>query len=864
MKKFTILIAIMLLSGIAMRGQDCTALEGSYNLDFESVTTPALPDCTVNINASTGNNWTTVNNPGNGFENNALQYTASTSAADTWFFMRGVNLTAGVAYRVTYKYGNNGTGTETFQTTYGLAPNAASATLLSVAHTFSDGVVHNGSFSYFTVPTTGTYYFGFHALSAANQGNIYIDDFKIEPTTCGTLSNLVVSGLTQTGVTLTWNPATGGNVTSLGFYYYALSTTNTPPATGTAVFANTLTSTTLLPGTTYYMFVKSACAGNVSGDWLTTSFTTPGCEASAIPYTLDFELATTPSLPECTSVTPITTGSLWTTAPAPGNGFNNNALQYAGTTTAANAWFFTKGVQLTAGTFYKISYKYGNNSADTTEALKFAVATNPNEASVTNVLNNHASITGGTATNFTSESAFSVPTSGIYYFGFNAYSALGQGNIYVDDFVIENWVCSEPANIAFSNLTTTGATILWTAQGNPAVGYLYACKTTNTAPVAAEETFAPGTTVSLTNLLPGTTYYFFIKGICGPVMGTYNEAFTFTTPSCEAATVPYSQDFELATVPGLPACTSVAPVTTGSQWTTVAAPGNGFTNTSLQYTGTTTAADAWLFTQGIQLTAGAFYKVTYKIGNNSATTTEGLTVKLATSPNPASTDDASIALHPAITGGTSLDFTSGIIAVPATGVYYIGFNANSAAAQGNLYIDNIEVKLWDCGIAQNVSISNITTTGATVTWAAPVENTSIGYFVAFSTTNEAPAGGPYVSGLTTDLTALEPGTTYYVFVKSQCGALMGDWTESVSFTTPACAATTVPYTQDFETTFVPAIPTCSTTVPVATGNNWLTVNNPGSGFTSNTLHYAANDEAADAWFFTQGIQLTAGTLYKIS
>jgi hypothetical protein len=32
-------------------------------MDFESVTTP-IPVCTVNVNAGTGNNWTTVSNPG--------------------------------------------------------------------------------------------------------------------------------------------------------------------------------------------------------------------------------------------------------------------------------------------------------------------------------------------------------------------------------------------------------------------------------------------------------------------------------------------------------------------------------------------------------------------------------------------------------------------------------------------------------------------------------------------------------------------------------------------------------------------------------------------------------------------------------
>ncbi|KGO93448.1 fibronectin type III domain-containing protein [Flavobacterium subsaxonicum] len=859
MKKFTTLLFLALFVAFTGNAQECGPTDPPYYLDFESGL--FVPDCTVSSSEGSPNFWQNDNNPIEGFSGKALKYTGGTLDANSKFYTRGINLTGGTPYRITYKYANSGGGTESFLFTYGTAATAEAATPVTVTTTFSDGVLHNASFSYFTVPTTGVYYFGFSALSAANQGAMYIDDFKIEPTSCGIVQNLAVSSITQTGASINWAAATGGNVTPLGFYQYALNTSATPPATGTAVFSTTQTNTTLTPGTTYYVYVRSVCGSNVYGDWVTTSFTTPSCDVATIPYALDFENVTTPALPACTSVAAITTGSQWATVAAPGNGFDSNALQYTGTTTAAGASFFTQGIQINAGTYYRVYYKYGNNSATGTENFTVTLNTSPNPASVSSTFATHTATGGTPQTN--NVTLFNIPTSGVYYFGFNVTTPANGGNLTIDDFVIEPQVCGVPSSIVINNVTQTGASVSWAAPttGNlPMVSvYQYAYGTTNTLPT--EGTFNPGTTATLSGLLPGTTYYVFNRTLCGPIWSEWYTT-TFTTPSCDTTTIPYTQDFESTTVPGMPTCTTLG-TTAGNQWVTADAPGNGFTTKTLQYTGTDAAANAWLFTQGIQLTAGTNYKITYKYGNNSNITTESFQVTMGTSPNAASVL-VPVGGQAAITGGALATFTSAPISVATDGIYYFGFNANSTASQGTLFIDDVTISLWDCGTPQDITISNVTQTGAIVTWAAPAENTSFGYFVGTSTNINFPDGGPYVNGLTTNLIDLLPGTTYYVFLKSQCGPLMGDWSDYVSFTTPACDATTVPYYQDFESATVPAIPSCTTIGDADTGNEWVTSNNPGSGFTNNALHYYPSDETADAWFFTQGVQLTAGTYYKIS
>jgi hypothetical protein len=69
---------------------------------------------------------------------------------------------------------------------------------------------------------------------------------------------------------------------------------------------------------------------------------------------------------------------------------------------------------------------------------------------------------------------------------------------------------------------------------------------------------------------------------------------------------------------------------------------------------------------------------------------------------------------------------------------------------------------------------------------------------------------------------------------------------------------------DFESVTLPSLPSCTTAINNGSGNSWVTSNNPGNGFESNTLQYTANGNDADAWFFTPGIEIEANVHYRVS
>jgi hypothetical protein len=782
-KKFTFLFYLLLFSAFAVKAQDCDAVAPPYILDFESATVPGFPDCTTAINTGAGNNWVTTNNPGNGFTSNTLQYTGTSVFADTRLFTRGILLTAGTFYRVSYKYGNNSTTTtENLTVTFGTAPTVAGVASTFATHVITGGTPQTNSVTLFNVPVSGTYYLGFYATSAANNGNLYVDDIAVEPQVCGVPSSIVINNVTQTGATVSWAAPTTGNTPMVSVYQYGYGTTNTPPAEGTYNGGTTATLAGLLPGTTYYVFNRTLC-GPIWSEWYTSTFTTPSCDATTVPYTQDFESATVPGLPACTAAGTVTTGNAFLTSANPGNGFTSNTLQYTGTTTAANAWLFTQGIQLTAGTYYKVTYKYGNNSGTTTESFQATIGTSPDAASVTSSIGGQSAITGGTLATFTS-APISVAADGIYYFGFNANSAAAQGNLFIDDITITLWDCGTPQDIIISNVTTTGATVSWSAPAeNTSFGYFVGLTTNINYPDGGP--YINGLSTTLADLLPGTTYYVFVKSQCGPTMGDWSDFVSFTTPACDATTVPYFQDFETATVPAIPACTTIGDIDTGNNWTTSNNPGSGFTTKTLHYYPSDETANAWFFTQGIQLTAGTYYKISYIFGNNSSSTTEKLKVALATSPNPTFLVGTTPLADHTITGGTPATNVINYFNVTESGVYYFGFNAHSASEEGHLYVDAIAIEENICGVTANVAVSAITTTSATVAWEIPTTgNTPISvYQYAYGTTNTPPAEGTYIPEFTIGLTELAPNTTYYVFTRTQCGPVWSDWTIT-EFTTP--------------------------------------------------------------------------------
>ena len=222
----------------------CQDTSVPYSENFETASVPGLAACTSGLNAGSGNLWDTQNAPGFGFTSNALRYNQNfTNNANAWFFIRAINLQAGVNYVIRYRYGISDQGwTEKLKVAYGSAATAAGMTLPLTDHPNISTTGLQSVSQVFTASTTGIYYFGFNCYSDAQQDQLFVDDISVvtEESTlpvatpiqnfCGN-PNPQVSDLIATGINIKWYASLGTNVVmpqsitlNNGQTYYATQT----------------------------------------------------------------------------------------------------------------------------------------------------------------------------------------------------------------------------------------------------------------------------------------------------------------------------------------------------------------------------------------------------------------------------------------------------------------------------------------------------------------------------------------------------------------------------------------------------------------------------------------------------------------
>lgn len=306
--------------------------------------------------------------------------------------------------------------------------------------------------------------------------------------------------------------------------------------------------------------------------------------------------------------------------------------------------------------------------------------------------------------------------------------------------------------------------------------------------------------------------------------------------------------------------------------------------------------------------ASTLNDATIAFANTGATTSYQVVVYDATGTGgaPGTALYTSAAQARAATGGTATIVLPGV-AVPA--VFYVGVKEASAGGAGistqaevplraSTFYFSADGAVWNdvaattlqrrlgidvglapapaCAAPTAVTVGSITATGATVTFTPPVSGTS-GYQVVYGPTGFNPAtGGTTVTSSTSPvtLTGLTAGTTYQVYVRSNCTAGgTSASTTAVSFST-ACGTTApitvFPYTEGFDTVLAGQTVPCGITVldANADGTTWRSfAENPFSG--TNAMRYQGsflNNVVANDWFFTPALVLpgTANTRYQVA
>ena len=591
------------------------------------------------------------------------------------------------------------------------------------------------------------------------------EDYKISivtPPTCFTPLNLTAAATSLTAGTASWNSPTSGTP-PIG-YEYVISTVNTiPGGPGTATAATTQNFTGLLSNTTYYVFVRSNCGAGDFSSWTSASFFTGYCSStssSSTYYINDFST---------------TGGTANITNNASGysaTGYGNFSAQTVSQQQFGSVSFSTA---LIGGTFGFNIWVDWNNDLDFDDSGELVYLAGTYVSSATGSFTVPSTATVGNhrmriVANYSSTNPL-------------ACGSISSGETEDYTFTVLASSCPGiPTAVTASVSSTTAATINWTASSPaPASGYQYYLTTSTTLPngatVPTGSTAVGITTLSLTGLTPNTTYYIYIRNNCGSGnVSPWTTQVSFFTGYCVSTSSSSTYFINNFSTSG-----GTANITNNGSGYSATGYGNftaqtvsqqnyGAVSFSSAYTGGSFGFAIWVDWNN-DLDFDDVGELMFSNGAYATTNTGSFTVPGAASvgnhrmrirANYSSTNPDECGI---ISSGETEDYTFNVLPPPAC-----ASNPSS------------------------ITVFLNSQTAATVSWTAPSPAPASGYQYYLSTSNITPTGATVPTGSTVtavtsvNLTGLVSGTTYYIWVRSNCGGGtgVGVWIGPTNFTMPTC------------------------------------------------------------------------------
>lgn len=788
----------------------CAAVSVPYTMPLEAAVVPALPECVTieNVNAD-DKFWVTLSST-EGITGKVMRYAYSTpNAANDWFYTRKLNLTAGTSYRVSFKYKITGF-VEKLKVAVGTSATASAMTQTLVDLTIPSNI-QGGQLKVvdFIAPTTGVYNIGFQAHSDAYMNELYVGEISVvaSPTCLPPVNSALTAGsLTQTGFSFSWTAST--SAPALGYDYEVRSSgaagsgATGLAASGTvAAGVTTATVTGLTNSTSYTVYIRAKCSASVSSAWTGSLAVTTVCGVANIPYIMPIESAVVPGLPSCVTIENVNNDDRsWQTA-ADTFGIAGKVMEYPYSfDNDANDWFYSTSLNLTAGTSYRLSFKYRITGYE--EKLKVAVGSSATASAMTQTLID-LTIPANVNAAQLQIIDFTVPTTGVYNLGFQAHSLAYQNSLFVGEVSVDfSPSCVAPSNVLVNSasITQTGFAFNWTASPSaPADGYQYEVRTSGaagsgTTGLAASGSTAAGvTTATVTGLSASNSYTTFVRAKCSGTETSAWAAAPAITTVCGVANIPYVMPLASAVIPALPMCVTMQNLNNDTSFWATSANTAGITGPVMQYNYSLfEVANDWFYSAPLNLTAGVNYQLSfkYKVVNFE----EKLKVAVGASANAAAMTQTLIDLTiPASTQGGNLQLVNFMVAT--TGVYNLGFQAHSDADKNYLYVGEVSVTVAAaaiCDAPTGVIATDLDKTSVTIAWDAPATAPANGYSYEIRTSGLGGSGatglvsaGTTPAGITTmDISNLVPNTDYSVYVSSNCGTgNMSMWTVAVQFTT---------------------------------------------------------------------------------
>ncbi|RLJ65395.1 fibronectin type III domain protein, partial [Lacinutrix venerupis] len=628
--------------------------------------------------------------------------------------------------------------------------------------------------------------------------DIAIDDVTFdELPSCVNPSNLAVDATAATTATLSW--VSNGTETAWEVAIQAPGT-GIPTGAGDAATTNPYTATALTPATTYEYYVRADCGGGDFSDWIGPLTFDTECTTFVAPYTEGFENGGV--IPLCWTMDG---GEDWLFDDDPGFNHIGDNGTITGTTATNNyfAWVDSSGSSAPATlttpfvdvsglttpalSFYEISDNEGNDNSQLDVEVWDGAAWNLMGTYNTNtsgweekIINlSTLTITGDVQARFIFSEVI-TPTD--FY-----------DDIAIDDVTFDELpTCANPSNLAVDSTTDTTATLSWVSNGIETAWEVVVQAPGTGTPTGAGDaaTTNPYTTTGLTAI---TDYEYYIRADCGTEFSDWIGPFTFTT-ECATFTAPYTEGFENAGT--IPDCWTMFG---GENWEFADNGGFDHIGNNGTITGTTATNGyfAWVDSSGsdapatlvsplIDVTALTAPALSfYLLSDNEGNANSQLDVEVW--------DGA--AWNPVATYNTNTNGWEYIIinisTLTITGDIQVQFIFSEVINPTDFYddiaIDDVTIdELPPCLFPNNITTANITETSVDISWLPGAGETAWEYVVQPVGTGIPTANGTATTSTTVTENGLTAGTTYEIYIRSDCSASgdgFSDWTGPITFST---------------------------------------------------------------------------------
>jgi hypothetical protein len=836
----------------------CSSATLPWTENFDALTVPNLPTCWTNEVGL----WVLANAASDTYTDprSTPNYLRTRYGADDYIWSPAFDLTATTSYDYAFWYATDGlSGWTTVELYVNTTPSSTGATLLGPALSGPTNTAYQQFQRSFVPSSTDTYYFGIHVVSNFTPWYIAFDDFSMNVSpSCLPPSALTATNILATSADLSWTASTSNPANG---YQWEVRTSGAggSGATGltdngtTAAGVTTASTSALAAQTTYTLYVRGDCNGDMSPWAASSSFSTP-CNASVAPYTENFDAAI--ALPNCWAN--IGTEP-WEFQVSGGGGPDYGVAGAADHTSGTGnfAWIDGSGgfvtnsletpfIDMSALTVpYVTFWMLSNNTNDAAQnqirldawdgaAWVTLLTYGGNSASW---LEHNTALPGGipSTTKFRLV-ALPSATGNVFY-----------NDLLIDDFsVTEAPACVAPTNLTVPAYTASSADLSWTASvSNPANGYLWEVRTSGaggsgaTGLVDNGGTAAGVTTASSLVLSPNTTYYAYVSADCGATQSGWIGPESFYTGYC------------------IPAPTSV--------------DGTGITNVAFGSLNNPSGAEAGNYGDYTGLTGGDVQQ----------TTTATVSITFSTSiydyatkiwvdwNNDLDFNDVGEEVYTGTSGTTSPNTLVANFPVGgnALGSYRMRIGGADVGPPTPCYtgtyatFEDYTLNITAppaCPTPTNAAVTGITATSASFSWT---DNGSGSYDYEVRTSGAAGSGATglalsgNVAGSPVAL-ALTSNTAYTAYVRSFCAPDSSAWSIGVNFTTP-CVAFTLPFQEGFNSSSTTQA--CWTVLNVnGDGDAWDMnyATNPQEGDQSAVLYTDFNAGANDDWLISPALTLS--------